>query len=271
LWLPIWLLVYRTPREHKKVSAAELAHIESDPADPVANVPWSVLLRKRETWAYAIGKFLIDPIWWMWLFWLPDFFGKRYGLDLKTFGPPVVAVYLVETWAASAAAGSPAVHQDGLDDQPGAQDHHADLRPAGRAGGLRRPGLEPVDRRPDHRRRHRRPPGLLGHPLHPARRCLPALRRGLRRRHRRHDRGRRRHGVLEVRRRDPGLDRHLRPSSSSPHRSTPWPCRHPLLRRTGAELSPAPSEAGTCDGALACDLRGRFCACGTASAGAEDG
>jgi ACS family hexuronate transporter-like MFS transporter len=95
LWLPIWLLVYRTPREHAKVSPAELAHIESDPADPVANVPWSVLLKKRETWAYAIGKFLIDPVWWMWLFWLPDFFGKRYHLDLKTFGPPVVAVYLL--------------------------------------------------------------------------------------------------------------------------------------------------------------------------------
>jgi ACS family hexuronate transporter-like MFS transporter len=95
LWLPVWLLVYRTPREHKKVSAAELAHIESDPADPVGAVPWSVLLRKRETWAYAIGKFLIDPVWWMWLFWLPDFLGKRYGLDLKTFGPPVVAVYLL--------------------------------------------------------------------------------------------------------------------------------------------------------------------------------
>ena len=95
LWLPIWLLVYRTPREHRHVSAAELAHIESDPADPAGNVPWSVLLRKRETWAYAIGKFLIDPVWWMWLFWLPDFLGKRYGLDLKTFGPPVVAVYLL--------------------------------------------------------------------------------------------------------------------------------------------------------------------------------
>jgi len=95
LWLPIWLMVYRTPRTHGKVTAAELAHIESDPADPVANVPWSALLKKRETWAYAIGKFLIDPVWWMWLFWLPDFFGKRYHLDLKTFGPPVVAVYLL--------------------------------------------------------------------------------------------------------------------------------------------------------------------------------
>ena len=95
LWLPIWLIVYRTPREHQKLGAAELAHIESDPADTVVKVPWSVLLKTRETWAYAIAKFLIDPVWWMWLFWLPDFFGKRYHLDLKTFGPPVVAVYLL--------------------------------------------------------------------------------------------------------------------------------------------------------------------------------
>jgi ACS family hexuronate transporter-like MFS transporter len=95
IWLPIWLLVYRRPREHAKVSAAELAHIESDPADPVDKVPWTRLLGYRETWAYAIGKFLIDPIWWMFLFWLPDFLGKRHGLDLKTFGPPLVAIYLL--------------------------------------------------------------------------------------------------------------------------------------------------------------------------------
>jgi ACS family hexuronate transporter-like MFS transporter len=95
IWLPIWLIVYRRPREHKKVTAAELAHIEQDPADPVEKVAWSKLLTKRETWAYALGKFLIDPIWWMFLFWLPDFLGKRYGLDLKTFGPPLVAIYLL--------------------------------------------------------------------------------------------------------------------------------------------------------------------------------
>jgi len=49
----------------------------------------------KETWAYALGKFLIDPIWWMFLFWLPDFLGKTYGLDLKSFGPPLVAIYLL--------------------------------------------------------------------------------------------------------------------------------------------------------------------------------
>jgi MFS transporter, ACS family, hexuronate transporter len=95
VWLPIWLLTYRKPREHPRLSAAELAHIESDPPDPVEKVPWTQLLRYRETWAYAIGKFLIDPIWWMFLFWLPDFLGKRYGLDLKTFGPPIIAIYLL--------------------------------------------------------------------------------------------------------------------------------------------------------------------------------
>lgn len=95
VWLPIWLLVYRRPREHPRVGAAELAHIESDPADPAEKIGWSKLLTKRETWAYALGKFLIDPIWWMFLFWLPDFLGKRHGLDLKTFGPPLIAIYLL--------------------------------------------------------------------------------------------------------------------------------------------------------------------------------
>ncbi len=95
IWLPIWLLVYRRPREHKKINAAELAHIEQDPADPVVKISWAKLLTIRETWAYALGKFLIDPIWWMFLFWLPDFLGRRYGLDLKTFGPPLVVIYLM--------------------------------------------------------------------------------------------------------------------------------------------------------------------------------
>ncbi|HET6970061.1 MAG TPA: MFS transporter [Phenylobacterium sp.] len=96
IWMPVWLLIYRRPREHKRVGAAELAHIESDGVDPpIAATPWRVLFRKRETWAYAIGKFLIDPIWWMYLFWLPDFLQKRHGLDLKTFGPPLVAIYLL--------------------------------------------------------------------------------------------------------------------------------------------------------------------------------
>ncbi|MFT3996395.1 MAG: MFS transporter [Asticcacaulis sp.] len=95
LWLPIWWVLYRRPREHAKVNALELGHIEQDPVVAVQKVSWLKVIRTRETWGYALGKFLIDPIWWMFLFWLPDFLHKRHGLDLKTFGPPLVAIYLL--------------------------------------------------------------------------------------------------------------------------------------------------------------------------------
>lgn len=95
IWLVAWLALYRRPRESKHVSEAEIAYIESDPADTAAKVPWSRLLKVKETWAFAVGKFLTDPIWWMFLFWTPDFLVKRHGLDLKTFGPPLVVIYLV--------------------------------------------------------------------------------------------------------------------------------------------------------------------------------
>ncbi len=95
IWLAAWLIIYRKPADHPRVGAAELALIESDPAEPGGKASWIRLLRTRETWAYAAGKFLIDPIWWMYLFWLPDFFAKQYHLDLKSFGPPLVVVYLL--------------------------------------------------------------------------------------------------------------------------------------------------------------------------------
>jgi ACS family hexuronate transporter-like MFS transporter len=95
VWLVAWLAFYRRPSESKRLTNAERAYIESDPADPVAKVPWLSLVRCKETWAFAIGKFLTDPIWWMFLFWTPDFLVKRHGLDLKTFGPPLVVIYVI--------------------------------------------------------------------------------------------------------------------------------------------------------------------------------
>ncbi|MES1202525.1 MAG: MFS transporter [Pseudomonadota bacterium] len=96
LWLPAWLFLYSHPRKNKNVGPAELAFIEKDPADPVEKVPLMRVLAAKETWAFAIGKFLIDPVWWMFLFWLPDFFSRApYNLDLKSFGPPLVIIYLI--------------------------------------------------------------------------------------------------------------------------------------------------------------------------------
>jgi ACS family hexuronate transporter-like MFS transporter len=96
VWLIAWLAMYRSPGFHKKVTPAELAYIHSGEAQASAtSISWLKLLRLRETWAYALGKFLTDPIWWLYLFWLPDFLSKRYNLDLKSFGPPLVAIYLM--------------------------------------------------------------------------------------------------------------------------------------------------------------------------------
>lgn len=94
-WLAVWWAIYRHPSEHPKVGAAELAWIQQDPADPVEKIGWSRLLTVKETWAYALGKFLIDPIWWFFLFWLPGYLFERYELDLKTFGLPLAAIYLI--------------------------------------------------------------------------------------------------------------------------------------------------------------------------------
>lgn len=95
VWLVAWIAFYRTPDRFKGVGEAELAFIRSDPPDTTRKAPWLRLLTVRETWAFALGKFLIDPIWWMFLFWMPDFFAKRYHLDLAGFGPAIVVVYIV--------------------------------------------------------------------------------------------------------------------------------------------------------------------------------
>jgi MFS transporter, ACS family, hexuronate transporter len=94
VWLVGWWSAYASPRSHRRVSASELALIESDPPDPITPTPLRALLRTRELWAYALAKFLIDPVWWLFLFWLPDFFFRTHGLNLKTFGLPLVVIYL---------------------------------------------------------------------------------------------------------------------------------------------------------------------------------
>jgi ACS family hexuronate transporter-like MFS transporter len=95
VWMIAWFVLYRRPREHPRLKPKELAYIESDPVEPQKPVAWRRLLTTRQAWAYMSGRFLIDPIWWTFLFWLPDFFHKRYGLDLKSFGPPLVAIYVL--------------------------------------------------------------------------------------------------------------------------------------------------------------------------------
>jgi MFS transporter, ACS family, aldohexuronate transporter len=96
LWLVLWLALYRSPETHPRVSGAELAHIHSDPAESAgAAVPWIRFLGYRQTWAFAVGKLLADPIWWFYLYWLPKFLDAQYGIKLAQVALPLIVVYLV--------------------------------------------------------------------------------------------------------------------------------------------------------------------------------
>lgn len=94
-WLAIWWPLYGAPAGHPRVSAEELALIQSDPPDPPAHIPWLSLMRYRQTWAVAAAKFGTDPVWWLYLFWVPDFLHRRHGIDLQSMALPLVVIYLI--------------------------------------------------------------------------------------------------------------------------------------------------------------------------------
>jgi ACS family hexuronate transporter-like MFS transporter len=110
VWIFFWLLLYEVPEKKKSLSRAELAHILSDPEEKAPErISWLALLRYRQTWAIVIGKFLTDPIWWFYLYWLGKFLHARFGLTLIKLGLPLVAVYALADvgsigggWASSA-------------------------------------------------------------------------------------------------------------------------------------------------------------------------
>ena len=95
VWLCFWLLIYRKPEDHPKVSAEELAFIQSDPPEKTERVPWARLLPLKETWAFSVAKMLTDPIWWFYLFWLPRFLQETFHTSISTNRTPIVVVYLI--------------------------------------------------------------------------------------------------------------------------------------------------------------------------------
>jgi len=95
VWLVLWLLIYRKPEDHPSVSQTELDHIRSDPTEPTGKTKWASLLPLRQTWAFAVGKFLTDPVWWFYLFWVPGFLQSKHGLALTGIGIPIMVIYVI--------------------------------------------------------------------------------------------------------------------------------------------------------------------------------
>jgi ACS family hexuronate transporter-like MFS transporter len=94
IWMIFWWWIYELPENHKKVSKEELAYINSDQGEvDTEKIPWLKLLKYRQTWSFVMGKFLTDPVWWFYVYWLPKFLNERYGLDLAHLGLPLIVIY----------------------------------------------------------------------------------------------------------------------------------------------------------------------------------
>jgi MFS transporter, ACS family, hexuronate transporter len=104
VWLAFWFVLYEVPKKHKKISQAEFDYIHSDEDQTVQStttdepkISWAKLLTFKQTWAFAIGKFFTDPVWWFYLFWLPDFLGKEYGITGTKQAIPLAVAYTLST------------------------------------------------------------------------------------------------------------------------------------------------------------------------------
>jgi len=104
VWLIFWLWLYEIPERSKRVSKHELAYINQgqdadDNAldDQTKSIKWGKLFTLPQTWAYVFGKFLIDPIYWFFLFWLPSYFASTFNLDLKKLSPELIIIYAATT------------------------------------------------------------------------------------------------------------------------------------------------------------------------------
>ncbi len=110
IWVIVWLKFYHRPEEHPKVSASELAYIQSDIVAEATTrkISWAKVMGVRETWAFAIAK-ITDAAWWFYLFWGGKFLFDRFGLDIKSLALPLVIIYVISDvgsviggWASSA-------------------------------------------------------------------------------------------------------------------------------------------------------------------------
>jgi ACS family hexuronate transporter-like MFS transporter len=104
LWLIFWFILYDVPAKLKRLSKAEFDHIHSDQDEVEAaektkheKVPWLKLLGYRQTWVFAVGKFMTDPVWWFYLFWLPDFLDKEYHMSGTAISLPIAVVYTLSS------------------------------------------------------------------------------------------------------------------------------------------------------------------------------
>ena len=93
VWVAWWLLRYKEPDVNPKLSREELAYIRSDPPEAQHRIRWATLLGYKQSWAFIVATMLTSPVWWFWLFWIPDFFNTKHHLNIKNMILPMVLIY----------------------------------------------------------------------------------------------------------------------------------------------------------------------------------
>jgi ACS family hexuronate transporter-like MFS transporter len=116
VWVIFWLINYRDPAEHRRVSPSELAYINQDPEVAVQKIPWGKLLAYQGTWVYIVGAVLTNPAWWFYNNWVPSFLNTKFNVSLFAVGLPLILIYLL-TDVGSIAGGwvSSALIKSGMD------------------------------------------------------------------------------------------------------------------------------------------------------------
>jgi ACS family hexuronate transporter-like MFS transporter len=99
IWLFFWILWYRIPENHPKISKAELLYINQDATDAGSNtsIRWIDLIRFKQTRAICFTRFISDWVWWFFLFWIPDYLNKVHGVNMKEAVLPVIFIYAVSS------------------------------------------------------------------------------------------------------------------------------------------------------------------------------
>lgn len=101
-WIVVWAYMFFLPEKTSRITKEEFDYIKSDKDEVLAEsleekIPWLDLLKHKETWAVIVARFLGDPVWWFFLIWLPDFFYKERGLEIKQSWPLLTSIYVLIT------------------------------------------------------------------------------------------------------------------------------------------------------------------------------
>lgn len=96
IWLIFWFFTYKKPEETATLSSSELTHIQQDEKETeTVKLPWKSIISYKQTWGIMLSRFLTDPIWWFFLYWLPKYLNSNFHIDLTHIGLPLIIVYVI--------------------------------------------------------------------------------------------------------------------------------------------------------------------------------